>query len=242
MTWRKRLRLVFSPPAEPTRRDTGLRFTDILFGFVIRELFIRLQDWGELAWLVRWQLIAATALVLGSWIGFRRSLNRSDYELKFFNLPLLRFGLDQLMLILYFRIAVLTSTDPSTPVDPQSLAQATMETLLLIFVLYALWDLFGIWMAAVPGREDSAKWKYPQIDREGEMTAEPSRKDWWALAITATFLATFFVMFLVSDQLDLGETAAVVLFILATLFLLGYRLAKEIKTSWRSPAAAPAAT
>src|SRR5688500_15778712 len=105
MTWRKRMLLVVSPPAEPTKRDTGLRFTDILFGFVIRELFIRLQDWGELAWFVRWQLIAATALVLGSWIGFRRSLNRSDYELKFFNLPLLRFVLDQLMVILYFRIA-----------------------------------------------------------------------------------------------------------------------------------------
>ena len=44
--------------------------------------------------------------MLGSWIGFRRSLNRTTYEVKFFNLPLFRFLMDQLMVILYFRIAV----------------------------------------------------------------------------------------------------------------------------------------
>ena len=106
------LRIALSPPPEDEERDTGLRFTDILFGFVIRELFIRLQHWSQLAWFVRWQLIAATALVLGSWIGFRRSLNRPTYQLKFFNLPLVRFFVDQLMLILYFRIATLTPDDP----------------------------------------------------------------------------------------------------------------------------------
>src|SRR5438132_902411 len=110
MTGRERLRRVVSPPAEVSKVDTGLRFTDILFGFVIRELFLRLQNWATLPWFVRWQLIAGTALVLGSWIGFRRSLNRSSYELKFFNLPLLRFVLDQLMVILYFRVAVLAPT------------------------------------------------------------------------------------------------------------------------------------
>jgi hypothetical protein len=66
MTRRERLRLVISPPAEVSKRDTGLRFTDILFGFVISQLFVRLQNWGLLDWYVRLQLITGTALVLGS--------------------------------------------------------------------------------------------------------------------------------------------------------------------------------
>ena len=75
MTWRA----VFHPPADVSKADTGIRFTDILFGFVIKELFVRLQNWSQLDWFVRWQLIAGTALVLGSWIGFRRSLNRTGH-------------------------------------------------------------------------------------------------------------------------------------------------------------------
>ena len=37
---RERIRVLLCPPPEPGRVDTGLRFTDILFGFVIRELFL----------------------------------------------------------------------------------------------------------------------------------------------------------------------------------------------------------
>jgi hypothetical protein len=97
---KKLIRVALSPPAAFDRRDTGLRFTDILFGFVIREIFVRLQEWSELDAIVKWQLVASSMLVLGSWIGFRRSLNRSDYQPKFVNLPFLRFVIDQLMIIL----------------------------------------------------------------------------------------------------------------------------------------------
>src|SRR6266404_5018759 len=106
-----RFRVALHPVPEPERFDTSLRYTDILFGFVIRELFLRIKNWPQLSGDVHWHLIVGTTLVLGSWIGFRRSLNRSVYQVKFFNLPLFRFIMDQLMLILYFRIAVLTSAD-----------------------------------------------------------------------------------------------------------------------------------
>ena len=90
-----RWRVALHPIPQVGRIDTSLRYTDILFGFVIRELFLRLQNWPDLTAAVRWHLIVGTTLVLGSWIGYRRSLNRSSYEVKFFNLPLARFIVDQ---------------------------------------------------------------------------------------------------------------------------------------------------
>jgi hypothetical protein len=68
--------LAWSPPAEVSKIETGLRFTDILFGFVISQLFVRIEEWEHIPTYIRWQLVVGTVLVLGSWIGFRRSLNR----------------------------------------------------------------------------------------------------------------------------------------------------------------------
>ena len=143
------------------KSDIGLTFTIILFGFVIRELFVRIQNWNGLQVPVRWQLVAGTALVLGSWIGFSQSDNRSRYKLKFFNLPTMRWMLDQSMVILYFRIAVLTPMVPAALSDFGGLANYTLRTLVLIFFLYALWDFFGIWMAAA---DTNGNPKYPRID------------------------------------------------------------------------------
>src|SRR5579883_735101 len=97
--------IVLHPSPELEEFDTGLRYTDILFGFVIRELFIRLQHVAQLDAQAQLQLVLGAILVLGSWIGYRQSLYRSKYQLRFFNLPLLRFVVDQAMLVLYFRIA-----------------------------------------------------------------------------------------------------------------------------------------
>jgi len=60
---------------------------------------VRLSNWTQLSVAVRGHLIVGTILVLGSWIGFRRSLKRSRYQVKFFNLPFFLFLLDQLMLV-----------------------------------------------------------------------------------------------------------------------------------------------
>jgi hypothetical protein len=229
MTGRERLRRVVSPPAEVSKVDTGLRFTDILFGFVIRELFLRLQNWATLPWFVRWQLIAGTALVLGSWIGFRRSLNRSSYELKFFNLPLLRFVLDQLMVILYFRVAVLTPAEPEPKVDPDSLTYNTVKTLLFIFALYALWDMFGIWMARASAH---GKPKYGEI-KDSQPTETRARSDWAGLAITAGVLVALAIVFYFSRDRDVGAGGATAVFIVATALLVLYRFVKDVRSSWR---------
>jgi hypothetical protein len=81
---------------------------------------------------------------LGSWIGYRRSLNRSSYEVKFFNLPLVRFIVDQGMLVLYFRIAVLTKVDGSDSPVASVLVTDTARFVVYVFILYVVWDFLGI--------------------------------------------------------------------------------------------------
>src|SRR5882757_11487541 len=132
-------KVAFRPIPEVEKFDTSLRYTDILFGFVIRELFLRLQNWSQLNSGVRWHLIVGITLVLGSWIGFRRSLYRTTYDVKFFNLPLLRFLVDQTMLILYFRIAVLTKVNGTSLPKPSALAADTVRLVLFVFILYVIW-------------------------------------------------------------------------------------------------------
>jgi hypothetical protein len=215
----QRMRLALAPPPNESEHDTGLRFTDILFGFVISQIFLRLQNWGELQGFVRWQLIVSTIIVLGSWIGFRRSLNRQTYELKFFNLPLLRFILDQAMVLLYFRIATLTPSDPAKVVDPSSLASDTLEALFLVFALYALWDIGGLLMSW--GWTSSAS-KYRKMSA-----------DWTGLTITAIFLASIGALLYVDREIHVGASQASLLFAGAAIALLAYRWAKDVRSTWR---------
>jgi hypothetical protein len=210
--------------------DTSLRYTDILFGFVIRELFLRLQNWSQLPSGVRWHLIVGTTLVLGSWIGFRRSLNRTTYEVKFFNLPLFRFLIDQLMLILYFRIAVLTKVDGTDLPTTGALSTDTTKLAMYVFILYAIWDLLGIWMAKAKTSVGSAseKPRYPAL-KCGKMTDDWQRADWAGFSITASGLAVLTVLWWTS-----GAISSNGLSLATVVLLLAYRFAKETRTSWRS--------
>jgi hypothetical protein len=238
--------LMLHPKPELVRFDTSLRYTDILFGFVIREIFLRLQYWQNLNYFVLLHLSVSLALVLGSWIGYRRSLNRTSYEVKFFNLPFFRFLLDQGMLILYFQIAGLTSVDLGKPItgpnasaaltpDPQILVHNTMNLLVIIFILYLAWDLLGIWMAKarVSGkprysdpRENFDKETYKIKD-----DTKPQRADVQAVIITGAALV-FFIILLILSWSAMIEPRLIQIF--AIILLLLYRLAKETKTSWVS--------
>lgn len=223
-----------APAAE--KFDTGLRYTDILFGFVIRELFLRLQNWANLDYARQWHLIVGFTLVLGSWIGFRQSLNRPLYQLKFFNLPLFRFLVDQLMLILYFRIAVLTPAPdatrpwPSTPEAGISLAQETSKLVFCVFVLYAVWDWFAIRMAEARIKaEGTTTPRYPVV-RDGKTTNEEQRIDEGRIWITRICLLFFGFLWLFA--LFFADCFnPVYLFVTTTALLLAYRWFKEMKTS-----------
>ena len=122
----------------------------------------------------QWQLIVAAVLVLGSWIGFRRSIHRSQYEVKFFNLPFLMFIADQLMIILYFRIATLTdirgkgAADPWGPGDAHT--GATRGGLHPLRDLGLSWG--GAWRTLVRACGPADRPKYPEIDDDKKMTDE----------------------------------------------------------------------
>lgn len=223
----KWLRIALHPTPELQRIDTSLRYTDILFGFVIRELFIRLANWPQLDTVTQLHLIAGTTLVLGSWIGFRRSLNRSSYEIKFFNLPLFRFLLDQIMLVLYFRIAVLTpvTPDPTLLPDTSSLAADTAQLLMYVFVLYVLWDVLGVWMAQA--KKKDGKPRYP-ASKDGKMTEEAQSADWAGLSIS--FFALAFIIVLPHFFADQPAR----LLVATTVSLLAYRWFKELRTTLKS--------
>jgi len=225
--------IAFHPVPEPEEYDTGLRFTDVLFGFVIRELFLRLQNWAHLDSAVRLHLIVGTTLVLGSWIGFRRSLYRSSYQLKFFNLPLLRFLVDQLMLIFYFRIAVLTPapTDIGRIAFPTTgdLVRSTSWLVMCVFILYAIWDWLGIWMlkTKVTGADRNKKPRYPVV-KDKKMTAIEQPVNWLGSLITLVSMVALVVLWCLSDCLT-----PMPLFLTTTAVLLMYRWLKEIRTSWQ---------
>jgi hypothetical protein len=228
-------KVALHPVPEPEKYDTGLRYTDILFGFVIRELFLRLQNWANVDLAVRLHLVVGLTLVLGSWIGFRRSLNRPLYQLKFFNLPLIRFLLDQLMLIFYFRIAVLTPAPEAgtvpilSPQPTSSLAQDTNRLVFYVFILYALWDLFGILMAAT--KYDNGKPRYPEVNpKDWTMTNKDQAINWWGIGVTAVCLLFLGILCLLSNRLNPCQ-----LFLATTVLLLVYRWSKEVRTSWKLP-------
>src|ERR1700761_7985614 len=210
---KKKLKRLISPPAELSQHGTGLQFTDILFGFVISQLFLRLQHWSHLSDFSRHQLICSTVLVLGSWIGFRRSLNRTDYELKFFNVPLWRFVLDQMMVVFYFRIATLTPLDPKKEFNFADVTHQTVKVLCIIFMLYLAWDLLGQWMAA-----DRVK-KYK------------GTKDLVRPLITLGGLAAFLLLLLWVDSADNFEPTTYMTVAIGVLIL--YRWAKEMRSGWK---------
>lgn len=224
------VKLALHPKPEPEGFDTGLRFTDVLFGFVIKELFTRLLNWAVLDLAVRLHLIAGATLVLGSWIGFRRSVYRSGYQLKFFNLPLFRFLVDQLMLILYFRIAVLTvvpeADKPYIHYDPEFISTSTTKLTLWVFLLYFIWDLLGVWIATAKTGNVP---RYPKI-KSSNMTQEQQDVNVAGTLISGIGLLFVFILWWRSDCLGPN-----ILLIITTVVLLAYRLAKEIRTSWQLP-------
>lgn len=218
---------IFHPTPSVDKLDTRLRYTDVLFGFVIRELFIRIRYWEGLSPVVRAQLVAGTALVLGSWVGYRRSLNRSSYDVKFFNLPFFQFLADQGMLILYFHIATLTPADGSSPSSaPESIASQTARIVIWVFVLYLMWDFVALWSTWANLADGTPR--YPGLNADKSPTSDRKRADWKG------FFITLFFLYLAWIAWDLTASGPPVrgLYTVAGLLVL-YRWLKEVRSTWR---------
>jgi hypothetical protein len=222
-----RVGVAFSPPATVSTQSTALTFTDILFGFVIKELFSRLQYWGTQPPVVHWQLVIGITLVLGSWIGFRRSLARSNYELKFFNLPFFRFITDQALVFMYFRISILTPEAANPKVMPVSLVQTTTMWVAVIFGLYLLWDFLGVLMSLSP--------KYKKIDQATKATtSEPFSANWPGVLITLASGGLIAIVYALASNTGSQNENVDLLLVVVTILLVLYRFAKEVRTTWQS--------
>jgi len=222
-------KVALRPIPEVEKFDTSLRYTDILFGFVIRELFLRLQNWAQLDSALRLHLLVGITLVIGSWIGYRRSLYRSGYQVKFFNLPLIRFISDQIMLILYFRLAVLTEVGGKQQFLESDLTRITIRLVLYVFILYAIWDILGIWMAKakIIGLDGNTKPLYPKIV-DSKMTEEAHQVNWLGFSITVGSLLLLALIWFLANCITFKVS------LLATIvLLLLYRWAKEVRTSYQ---------
>jgi hypothetical protein len=125
--------------------DTGLRFTDVLFGFALREAVTRLVAWSDLTTVARVHLVLAVLVILGSYIGFRNSQKRGKYQLRFFNLALVRFATDQTMVFLYFWLALYFQV--SALPSGTAIFRFDARIVLTIFGLYLAWDLVSHLMA-----------------------------------------------------------------------------------------------
>jgi len=135
---------------------TSLTFTDVIFGLVITQIFIQAVPYSKLSPEVLLHLGLALVVVIGSYIGYRKSLKRRDVPLSFFSWPLIRFGLDLAMIFCYYLLAVTpnTGTNPaSATVDPKFDA----AVLLIIFALYVLWDVIS-WIMDISGYVVIFKW------------------------------------------------------------------------------------
>lgn len=215
------------PKPEASRRATVLTYTDILFGFVIQEVFVRLAALDHFfSTIVFWHLVVAAVLVLGSWIGYRRSLNRTEYEIKFFNLPFFRFVVDQIMLVLYFRFAVLTSPSGSWSGTSKELLTEGIALLIATFVLYLLWDGLGIWMAVAKDKMNRPRYL---LVRDGEIQSEPQRPNYRGARISISALAALIAAFCAANLGWLPGTPLGFFVIVA--ILLAYRFLKEVRTS-----------
>jgi hypothetical protein len=103
-----------------------------------------------------------------------------------------------------------------------------MFSLLLIFVLYAAWDILGIWMARVC--EDGQP-KYPEITDDLRKTKTKQKPNWIGTLISVVWLLAFALLYLWVRGRTLDVRDAEVAFAIATFLLLSYRMAKEIRTS-----------
>lgn len=102
-----------------------------------------------------------------------------------------------------------------------------------VFTLYLLWDALGIRMAKSRLRDGSPR--YPVLDeKEKKLTDVPGVPDWQGLSITAVTLAVLLVI-----RVREAHFLPWGLLLVTIVLLLGYRLLKEVRTSWRSLAPKP---
>jgi hypothetical protein len=152
------------------------------------------------------------------------------------------------MIILYFRVAIVTQNPPRLPdgVDPwryrADILHKTVLALVFVFLLYLLWDATGILMGWARDDKRLFAWareggkglrrKYPKVEN-GRKTSRPEDADWVGMGITLGALVAVLVLYTITTADTFSAKEADWSFCLAVAVILGYRFAKELRTSWK---------
>lgn len=147
---RERFREAIKPEIDDTLK-TGLGLIDLLFGLALGLAFAQtLNGYGKISAAGWGQLILAVVTIVLSWVGYHNSRQRGLWMLKFVNRPLVQYLVDFLIIAAYWALVVTAEGIP--PVAGASTAAALNQPsaapesllLLVIFVLYFVWDLLEI--------------------------------------------------------------------------------------------------
>src|SRR5262249_42579264 len=127
-----------------------------------------------------------------------------------------RFIVDQIMLVLYFRIAVLTKVDGSDLPAASVLTTDTARLVVYVFILYVVWDFLGIWMAKAQTTEaeGTTKPRYPDV-KNSQMTSDKQLVNW-----SGFWISVFVLVLLTFFWLILGYLNTNWFFLILTLLLL----------------------
>jgi hypothetical protein len=132
-------------PNELDAANVGIGFVDVLFALVIAQAFNAI-DWNHLRQITAGplsSLVVAIEVTLLSWIGYHNSRNKAKAVVRIFNLQLLQFVIDILLVFDYW---LLVTSAGVGPIHNQS-GQVTAMLVFVSFTLYLAWDFVSARMA-----------------------------------------------------------------------------------------------
>ena len=212
------------PEIDPT--TSGITFVDILFALAVGLVLAPFAPWAishkehSIPGPVLANLGVALILILTSFIGYHNSENRPRFKVRFVNISLWKFVLDIAMVILYFLFAAYASVDP-----PKT--KRLCLFLLLVAVLYLLWDLAGWYEKWKPGYK--AAWSAAQHnDQRPDIVTDWVPTDRWRIVPTLLLaIASAVLLLVVTLTVRPTNTDLYLLDGLMVCVLVAYRIAKD---------------
>ncbi|MGA8725555.1 MAG: hypothetical protein WB565_10970 [Acidimicrobiales bacterium] len=153
-------------------KQIGVDFIDILFGFVVAEIFAAfttVQGNEYASWA---NLILALAIVVFSWLGYHKAKDAYSRTISFRDPSIIQFLIDVGVVALYLALVKQSEHAQAVarlaPHQPLSIRPQAI-TIIAIFGLYLIWDLLQIHLA-----DDSKK-------------SQATEHTWWSFGFFVAF-------------------------------------------------------
>jgi hypothetical protein len=200
-----------SRPPKIDPRNTGVTFVDVLFALVVGKI-LDTSVKGALPPAAIGHLLVGAVLTIASWVGYHNSVNRVQYFLRFWNLPIVMFLIDILLVYIYWLVPVTTVHYEVAGHTPQPEALRLTALVTLAAFLYVAWDFIALRM------RKSAK--YAKRPDEQDI---PARR----YVSILLFCLTAAVLIVVCWKHPHTNTPVIAVDVILIALLLGYRTLKE---------------